>query len=100
MASAEWRSAGLGNLEPVVFLLVWLYGTLVLAERRSGYVIVLIASILASGLPIVHMAGSGLAGHRPALAAYARVTLNGPSTPDGAIVQTLVACPRCECDAR
>ena len=56
--------SGLSNLVPVVFLLVWLYGTLVLAERRSGYVIILVASILASGLPIVHMVGSGLAGKR------------------------------------
>ena len=54
---------GLSNLIPVVFLLVWLYGT-VLAERRSGYVINLVASILASALPLVHMIGSGLAGKR------------------------------------
>jgi hypothetical protein len=57
--------AGLnGNLVPVIFLLVWLYGTLVLAERRSGYVINLVASIVASGLPLIHMIGSGLAGKR------------------------------------
>ena len=57
--------AGLtGNLVPVIFLLVWLYGTLVLAERRSGYVINLVGSLLASGLPLVHMMGSGLAGAR------------------------------------
>ena len=55
---------GLSNLVPVVFLLVWLYGTLILAERRSGYVINLVASLLASGLPLVHMIGSGLAGKR------------------------------------
>ena len=52
----------LSNLVPVLFLLVWLYGTLVLAGRRSGYVIVLIASLLASGIPVVHMTGSGLVG--------------------------------------
>ena len=50
------------NLVPVLFLLVWLYGTLALAERRSGYVILLLASLLASGLPVVHMRGSGLVG--------------------------------------
>jgi hypothetical protein len=50
---------GFSNLIPVVFLLVWLYGTLVLAGRRSGYVIILIASLLASGLPVVHMRGVG-----------------------------------------
>ena len=47
------------NLIPIFFLLVWLYGTLALAERRSGYVIILIASLLASGLPVVHMRGVG-----------------------------------------
>lgn len=55
---------GLSNLIPVAFLIVWLYGTLVLAGRRSGYVINLIASLLASGLPLVHMLGSGLSGPR------------------------------------
>ena len=50
------------NLVPVLFLLVWLYGTLALAGRRSGYVIMLVASLLASGIPVVHMRGSGLVG--------------------------------------
>ena len=48
------------NLIPVAFLLVWLYGTLALAGRRSGYVIILVASLLASGLPVVHMRGVGV----------------------------------------
>jgi hypothetical protein len=52
----------LSNLVPVLFLLVWLYGTLVLAGRRLGYVIILVLSLLASGIPVVHMAGSGLVG--------------------------------------
>ena len=52
----------LANLIPVFFLLVWLCGTLVLAGRRSGYVIILVASLLASGIPVIHMAGSGLVG--------------------------------------
>jgi len=52
------------NLIPVVFLLVWLYAVLALAGRRSGYVIILVASFLASGLPLVHMRGAGLAGGR------------------------------------
>ena len=57
---------GLSNLVPVFFLVVWLYATLVLAGRQSGYVIILVVSILASGLPLVHMTGSGLAGGRNA----------------------------------
>ena len=43
----------------VGILLVWLCGTLVLAERRSGYVIILVASLLASGLPIIHLTNKG-----------------------------------------
>ena len=53
---------GFSNLIPVFFLLVWLYGTLALAGRRSGYVIILVASLLASGLPVIHMRRSGLMG--------------------------------------
>jgi hypothetical protein len=56
-------SGGLLNLIPVLILVVWLYGTtLVLAERRAGYVIVLILSLLGSAVPVVHMSGRGLVG--------------------------------------
>ena len=50
------------NLIGVLMLVVWLYGTLVLAERRSGYVIILLGSLLGSGVPVIHMMGSGLVG--------------------------------------
>lgn len=53
---------GFSNLIPVIFMLVWLYGTLALAGRRSGYIIILVLSLLASGLPVIHMRGSGLIG--------------------------------------
>ena len=48
---------GLPNLFAVVICVVWLYGTLVLAERRSGYVIILLASLLLMGVPVIHMRG-------------------------------------------
>jgi hypothetical protein len=48
----------------LLILAVWLYGTLVLSERRSGYVIILLGSILGSGVPVVHMRGAGLVGGR------------------------------------
>lgn len=48
----------------ILILAVWLYATLALAERRSGLVIVLVASILASGIPFIHMRGAGLVGGR------------------------------------
>jgi len=49
---------GLSNLIVVVFLVVWLYAMLVLVEGRLGYVIVLLLSVLASGVPVLHMQGS------------------------------------------
>ncbi|HKI02804.1 MAG TPA: hypothetical protein VKK31_12575 [Thermoanaerobaculia bacterium] len=49
---------GLSNLTVVVFLVVWLYAMLVLDEGRWGYAIVLLLSVLASGVPILHMKGS------------------------------------------
>lgn len=46
----------------VPVLAVWLYGTLVLRERRSGYIIVLVVSLLALFVPIIHMKGAGVGG--------------------------------------
>ncbi len=54
---------GLSNLVPVIFLVAWLYGTtLVLTERRSGYAIIFVLSLLGLGIPVLHMTGSGLIG--------------------------------------
>jgi len=39
------------NLFGVLILVVWLHGTLVLAERRSGYVIILLGSLLGWSSP-------------------------------------------------
>jgi hypothetical protein len=51
---------GLPNLFAVVICVVWLYGTLVLAGRRSGYVIIILASLLSMGIPVIHMRGAGV----------------------------------------
>ncbi len=48
------------NLTAVPIFVVWLYGTLVLAERRSGYIIVLLGSLLSLAVPILHMTGKGV----------------------------------------
>jgi hypothetical protein len=54
---------GLSNLIGlVVILVIWLYGTLVLAGRRSGYVIILLGSLLGAGIPVIHMRGAGVGG--------------------------------------
>jgi hypothetical protein len=50
----------LPNLFGVLILVVWLYGTLALAERRSGYVILLLGSLLGSGVPVIHFNGAGV----------------------------------------
>jgi hypothetical protein len=51
--------AGGSTLVLVPILAVWLYGTLVLAERRSGYIIMLVGSLLALGMPVIHVMGAG-----------------------------------------
>jgi len=48
----------------VVILVVWASGTLVLGDRRSGYIITLIGGILGLGVLILHMTGRGMMGGR------------------------------------
>ena len=49
----------------LVVLVVFLYGTLVLAERRSGHVIMFLVGLFAAGIPVLHMRGA----HYPEIAA-------------------------------
>jgi hypothetical protein len=56
-------SAGLVNLLVVFIFVVQLYGTLVLAGRRAGYIIIFLGSALGLLIPVVHMKGTrGLLG--------------------------------------
>ena len=55
---------GLNNVIGVLIIVVWLYGTTVLAGRRSGYIIILLGSLLGSLVPVIHMTGAGLVGGR------------------------------------
>lgn len=48
------------NLTALPICAVWMYGTLVLAERRSGYIIILVMSLLGLGVPAIHMMGKGV----------------------------------------
>lgn len=59
-----FEPGGLRNVTGVLMLVIWLFGTVVLAGRRSGYIIILLGSILGSGVPVVHMMGRGLVGGR------------------------------------
>ena len=45
------------TLVVVPILVVWLYGTLVRPERRSGVLIMLVGSLLALSMPLFHMMG-------------------------------------------
>ncbi len=70
--SRGFSPGGINNLPVVPVLALWVYAALVLAERRSGHVIMLIMSLLASGLPVIHMMGrSGLTGGATAKSAGA-----------------------------
>jgi hypothetical protein len=59
---------GISNAEPsktaLLVLVVFLYGTLVLAERRSGHVIMLLVGLFAAAMPVIHMRGA----HYPEIA--------------------------------
>ena len=59
-----FEPGGFKNVTGVLMLVVWLYGTVVLADRRSGYVIILLGSILGLIVPLAHMRGVGLVGGR------------------------------------
>jgi hypothetical protein len=50
--------AGLVNLLAVFIFVVQLYGTLVLAGRRPGYIIIFFASALGLLVPVIHMKGT------------------------------------------
>src|SRR5712672_2804980 len=53
---------GISKAEPsniaLAVLVVLLYGTLVLAERRLGYVIMLLVGLFAAAMPVIHMRGA------------------------------------------
>jgi hypothetical protein len=52
----------LSDLIALPVLVVQLYGTLVLAGKRSGYVIILLGSLLELIVPVIHMKGAGVGG--------------------------------------
>lgn len=50
----------LPNLVAVPICVIWLYATLVLAGRRSSYIIILLLSLLGMLVPVIHMMGRGV----------------------------------------
>jgi biotin transporter BioY len=53
---------GISNAEPsniaLIVLTVFLYGTVVLPERRSGHILMLLVGLLAVAMPVMHMRGA------------------------------------------
>ena len=53
---------GISKAEPsntaLIVLAVFLYGTLVLADRRSGHIIMLLVGVFAAAMPVIHMRGA------------------------------------------
>ena len=61
-----FEPGGFKQVSGILIAVLWLYGTLVLSGRRSGYIIVLLGSLLGSLMPLAHMRGAGLVGGRVA----------------------------------
>ena len=61
-----FSGGGLTNLLGIAILVVYLCGALLLGGRRTGLVIVLIGSIIAAGMPVIHMSGAGVGVKRSA----------------------------------
>lgn len=57
-ARAGTAEAGGSTLVAAPILVAWLYGTLMLGERRSGCVIMLVGSILDIGMAVLHVRGA------------------------------------------
>ena len=56
-----WEPGGVSNLVwTVIISVVWLSATLLLAGRRSGYIIILLLSLFSLVVPIIHMKGRGV----------------------------------------
>lgn len=53
-------TAGPTNLIALAVLVLLLYGTLVFAERRWGYICTLLVGIAAAGMPAIHLRAVGM----------------------------------------
>ena len=56
-----FEPGGIANLVGgVVISVIWLCGALMLGGRRSGYIIMFLASLASLAVPIIHMKGKGV----------------------------------------
>ena len=61
-----FEPGGFKNISGILTISVWLFGTLALAGRRSGFIIMLLGAMLGSVVPLAHMRGAGFVGGRVA----------------------------------
>jgi len=54
------EKGGALNLVTLPILTLWLYGTLLLSEKRWGYIIMLLGGLLGLLMPVLHMRGNGI----------------------------------------
>ena len=59
-----FEPGGLKNIQTILTFFIFFYGTVALAGRRSGYIIILLGSLLGCLVSIAHMLGAGLVGGR------------------------------------
>ena len=59
-----FEPGGFKNVSGMLMLVVWMFGILVLSGRRSGYIIMVLGSILGVLVSLAHMRGAGLVGGR------------------------------------
>lgn len=61
-----FAGGGLANLFGIAILVVYLCGTLLWSDRRAGLAVLLVGSLLAAGMPVIHMTGAGVGVKRSA----------------------------------
>ncbi len=65
-----YSPGGVANMVMIAIVVVWLYAALGLTAVRSGYVISLLFTLLATGVPVIHMTGLGLGAGKSAGATF------------------------------
>ena len=61
-----YEPGGFKHIQTILTMALWLYGTLALAGRRSGYVLMLLGALLGCLVSLAHMRGAGYVGGRVA----------------------------------
>ena len=59
-----FEPGGLQHIQTLLTMGVWLYGTVALTGRKSGYILMLIGSLLGTVVSLAHIRGAGLVGGR------------------------------------